>query len=109
MKSFKTSQRTISARGMETLAECITNPSFIESYISNAAKRRGITIPRHPKIDGADILLRLKPPHWRLRNFQENMNCVTSCCLGGIEHEKKGRSWKAYYFEGIFSSAWIKI
>jgi hypothetical protein len=76
-------------RGMDALAECITNPSFIESYISNAAKKQGITIPPHPNIDGTDILLKLKPPHWRLKQFREYMDCLISCRPVGVKHNKE--------------------
>jgi hypothetical protein len=65
---------------MDKYKECTSNPSFVESFTSALAARKGVAIPRHPEIDGAYVLLRLKPPSWRLKEFYEYMNSLSSCC-----------------------------
>src|SRR5689334_231747 len=77
--------------------ECITDPSFIETYITKSAGIGEATIPPHPEIDPIDILLRFKPPHWRLKNFHEYMKCLKTYWLAGVTSNVPG-----YLFEAIF-------
>jgi hypothetical protein len=55
-------------------------PRFFRTYARKEAKKRGLEIPPHPAIDSIDILLRLKPPHWRLNRFHIYLNWLAPCC-----------------------------
>ena len=53
---------------METYIE---RPTAVEEYINRRAQDLKIEIPPHEFIDGINILLKLKPPHWTLESFKK--------------------------------------